>query len=143
MSLRSLLRLLAGLTVAMTLFVGWTSPGEAHGAHDASAVSQTYEDVVGAAPASTQQQAVDAGDKSRPSADASEPDCAGHGSSPGNDSKTCCSNTCHAVMSTELGLPLALSMARTASPRATEPSALQGPTIHIKRPPRPLAALVG
>lgn len=144
MMVRALLQLVAGLTLAFVMVVGWTSPSEAHGGHDAAATSQAYvETAADPAPRSPDELVVESRGAAEQSASASEPDCAGHGKSSGSAGRTCCGNTCHAVMSTEFGLPDLLSLSTTVSPHAPEPSALQAPTVHIKRPPRRLAALVG
>ncbi|MGA0534256.1 MULTISPECIES: hypothetical protein [Hansschlegelia] len=142
MSPQTLLRLLAGLVLAMTLFVGWTTPSQAHGGHDAAMASQPHQEPVKAASFAAQD--VAQGDhQAPPTVSAAEPDCAGHASAPDGSSKTCCSNTCHAVLASDLALPAALSVVLAVVSSATEPSELQGPTIFIKRPPRRLAALVG
>ncbi|MFC3694157.1 hypothetical protein [Chenggangzhangella methanolivorans] len=142
MSLKAFSRVLAGFALALTFFIAWTAPSQAHGGHDAAMTSQSHQASAEAASTTTHDLA-EVGDRATTSASASEPDCAGHVSAPDGSTKTCCSNTCHAVMSTELGLPVALSMAVAVLTSGTEPSALQGPSIFIKRPPRRPSALVG
>lgn len=139
MSVRPLLQWLAGLALALALLVGWTSPGEAHAGHGASAATQ--EQAAASGPDRTD--AAVAGDQSDRSAKVSEPACVGHGSVADGSGGACCSNSCHAVMSTDLGLPVTLSMALAVAPHAPEPFVLQGLSVHIKRPPRRLAALIG
>ena len=136
MTVRPLFRLVAGLALALFMTASCTTPGEAHEAHGAPAAANLQADVHAATldvVASATDQGIEAG----------AAECPGHMGQPGSGKSTCCSNTCHAVISTELASLRAVTVASTVPPAISCQAALSGPTVHIKRPPRPFAALVG
>ncbi|MDR4305919.1 hypothetical protein IHQ68_04665 [Chelatococcus sambhunathii] len=136
MTLRSLIRMVAGLALAVFVASIWATPGEAHEGHRAPA-AQTEQAIhaPAAAPA-------DVGAQGQVAETASA-DCAGHMSQSGSGKSTCCSNTCHAVISADMEPLQAVTLEVTALPAAPAPVAVSGPAVHIKRPPRPSAAQVG
>lgn len=134
MTVRSLLRLVAGL--ALFVAASWATPSEAHEGHGApSAAPQQAK--VSAATSADFASAPDQG------MEAVSVNCASYMGQFGSGKSTCCSNTCHAVISTELTSLRAVTLAVTVLPAPPAPAALSGPTVRIKRPPRPSAALVG
>jgi len=137
MTVHSFLRLLGGLALAMFMASSWATPSEAHAAHDAPPVAAQHASAVPTAKSEIAAASTEQGVQS-----ASE-DCAGHMAQPGSGKSSCCSNTCHAVISIELASLGAVTAAVTVLPTLPAPAALSGPTVHIKRPPRPSAALVG
>lgn len=130
----SVFRLLAAGLFAVILSLAWTTSGEAHAGSGASA-SRTSASVAGESGAAEAQSDVAAA----AALDAS--DCSGRGSS--GEGGPCCSNVCHAAMSQDLAVVADLATATTTAPSLPEPTALTGPTAHIKRPPRSPAATVG
>ncbi|MFC7052519.1 hypothetical protein ACFQI3_07435 [Hansschlegelia quercus] len=138
MTVHSLLRLFAGLALAMFMASSWVTPSEAHAAQDAPPVAAQQASAVPTA----KSEIVVAASIEQGVQSASE-DCASHMAQPGSAKSSCCSNTCHAVISIEFASFGAVSAAVTVLPALPAPVALAGPTVHIKRPPRPSAALVG
>lgn len=140
MTVRSLLRLFAGLALALFVASSWATPSVAHTGHAAptSTGQQTH-----AAPAQTSKAAGSAVKVSERGIQTASQDCTGHMGQTGSAKTSCCSNACHAVMSSDLQLLQAVTMAVAILPTLPDPPAIVGPTTHIKRPPRPSAALVG
>lgn len=134
----AILRMLAALVFAVFVAAAWATPSEAHAGHDAPPAAEqsrqpsSVEDMSDGA--SAEDRAADV------AVSASDADCRGHGQS---DKTRCCSSVCHAAMSEELGVLTPLPIEATAGPSLPEPTAHSGPTTHVKRPPRPLAATVG
>ena len=137
MKLRSLLRLAAGLALALFVAVSWATPSEAHAGHGEPAVATEQANVGPTATSKGMQ------NEAERVADAGPADCGGHMSQPNADGDTCCSSTCHAAMSTDMATLQAVAVAATILPTLAAPPELSGPTMHLKRPPRPSAALVG
>ncbi|MFC3693211.1 hypothetical protein [Chenggangzhangella methanolivorans] len=133
MTVRSLLRIAAGLALALFVAMSWATPSEAHGAP--AAATQQAEDYAATSDvvASTPDQGMEA----------TSSDCTGHMGQSGSGKTTCCSNTCHAAISTEMEPLQAVTLKVTVLPAVPAKAALSGPTVHIKRPPRTSAALVG
>ncbi|MFC3694613.1 hypothetical protein ACFOWB_20500 [Chenggangzhangella methanolivorans] len=132
----SLLRLVVGLALALFVAASWATPSEAHAGHGAPAAAIEQANAPAASPdfvASTPQQGMEA----------VSADCTGHMGQSGTGKSTCCSNTCHAVISTEMEPLQAVTIKVTVLPVVPAKAALSGPTAHIKRPPRPSATLVG
>ncbi|WP_020179926.1 hypothetical protein [Methylopila sp. M107] len=136
MTVRSLLRIVAGLALVLFVAAIWTTPSQAHEAHGAPAAA-TQQGEVHAATAGVVASTPDQG------MEATSADCTGHMGQSGSGKPTCCSNTCHAVISTEMEPLQAVTIKVTVLPVVPAKAALSGPTVHIKRPPRPSAALVG
>ncbi len=136
MTVRSLLRIVAGLALAVIVAMSWATPGEAHEAHGAPAAATQQADGHAATP-DVVASATDQG------MDATSADCAGHMGQSGSGKSTCCSNTCHAVISTDMQPSQAVTLEVTVLPAVPAAALVSGPTVHIKRPPRPSAALVG
>ena len=135
MTVRSVLRIVAGLALALFVAASWATPSEAHQGHGAPAASQQAK-----APAATSDVGASTSDRGM---EASSADCTGHMDQSGSGQSTCCSNTCHAVISTDMEPLQAVALEVTVLPAVPAPAAISGPTVHIKRPPRPSAALVG
>ena len=136
MTLRPLLRLFAGLALALFVAASWATPSVAHEAHGAPATA-TQQGEVHAVTLEVVASTPDRG------AEATSANCTGHMSQSGSGKSTCCSNTCHAVISTDMEPLRAVTLKVTVLPAVPTPAAISGPTVHIKRPPRPSAALVG
>ena len=133
MTVRSLIRMVAGLALAIFVASIWATPGEAHeGGGTPSAQAQQASHAPAAAP----------GDVGAPGqvAEAASADCAGHMNQTGSAKPSCCSNTCHAVISADMTPLQAVTLEVTVLPAAPAPAAVSGPTVHIMRPPRPSAA---
>jgi hypothetical protein len=133
----AILRTIAAVVFAVFVAAAWATPSEAHAGHDAPAAAEqsrqpfSVEDV---------SEGASAEDRATDLAVSAAADCRGHGE-PGKT--RCCSSVCHAAMSEELGVLMPLPIEATAAPSLPEPTAHSGPTTHVKRPPRPLAATVG
>lgn len=136
MTVRLLLRLVAGLALAMFASASWATPSEAHAGHEKPAAA-TQQAQAEQTPTS-EAMAVAAGQV----AETASMDCGGHGKNESGKT-SCCGNACHAAMSTEIATLQAVTVAVTILPTLPAPPELSGPTVHIKRPPRPSAALVG
>lgn len=130
MTLGSLLRLVAGLALALFVAASWATPSKAHSGHGepAAATQQAHGEQTTTS--------VTVAEAAEQVAEAASADCGGHGK---NDSgkTSCCGNACHAAMSTEMAALKAASVAVTILPTLPAPLELSGPTIRIKRPPRP------
>lgn len=134
----AILRMLAAVVFAAFVAAVWATPSEAHAGHDAPPAAEQSRQASSVEAMSDGAASDDrAADVAASAADA---DCWGHGES--GDTR-CCSSVCHAAMSEELGVLTPMSIEATAGPSLPEPTAHSGPTIHVKRPPRPLAATVG
>lgn len=137
MTLRALLRLAVGFALALFVVASWSTPSEAHAGHGAPAPQTHQAESVptsaAVAVAAVVEQAVNSATQ----------DCGGHMGQPGSGQSTCCSNACHAVMSVDLMELRAVEVSFTVLPEPPSPATVAGPTTHIKRPPRPSAALVG
>ncbi|GLK76490.1 hypothetical protein GCM10008171_17440 [Methylopila jiangsuensis] len=134
MTLRGLLRLVAGFALALFVVASWSTPSEAHAGHGTpvpQAASVPAAMAVAVAP--VVEQAVSTATQ----------DCGGHMGKSGSGQSTCCSNTCHAVMSSGLMELRAVEVSLTVLPEPPSPAEVTGPMTHIKRPPRLSAALVG
>lgn len=132
------LRMIAAVVFAVFVAAAWATPSEAHVGHtDASAA---------AAPAHQPSSVESVTDWARDrhsaavATSAEELDCEGHIAT---GEAGCCSNVCHAAMSEELNVLTPLPIEKTAGRSLTERTAHSGPAIHVKRPPRRLAAKVG
>ncbi|MFD1331874.1 hypothetical protein ACFQ4O_07655 [Methylopila musalis] len=143
-----LLHLFAALVVAVFVVGLWSTPGEAHGAHGA-APSRTEAPAAASAQGATNPSLSDvhASTHAHASPAASDGvtatasgDCGGHG---GPGMASCCSTACHAVMAQEPPRLTVLSSAAVSTPAQVGPAAHDGPSTHIKRPPRMSAAPVG
>lgn len=146
MIVRALIGWLAGAVVAIVVLAGWTSPSEAHAGHAAPPSASQVHAAGGHAVVDAVSKAdprVAAPGTSEPAITAAEANCAGYGAGGGSQGSTCCSNTCHAVVPTDLALPMSVSTILAAAPSQTEPAATAGPTLDVKRPPRSPAAQVG
>ena len=137
MTLRGLLRLVAGFALALFVVVSWSSPSQAHAGHGAPAPQTQHVVSVPAAKAVAVAPVVE-----RAVSTATQ-NCGGHMGKSGSGQSTCCSNTCHAVMSQGLVELRAVEVSLTVLPEPPSPAEVTGPMTHIKRPPRPSAALVG
>lgn len=142
MTLRSLLRLVAGLALALFVALSWSTPSEAHAGHDKPVVAtqKAHAELPAAPTAVTPTALAVAAD---PVAEAGPADCDGHMNRNGADNASCCSSTCHAAMSTDMAMFQTVTVAAAILPTLAAPAELSGPTMHLKRPPRPSAALVG
>lgn len=150
MTARALLRWAAGFALALLVAAAWTTPGEAHPGHSrASGVSSGQaghnQSEVGHAglerdAATTSERGAARSQAADPAMEAARRDCGGHQAGADGQGKPCCSNACHAVMSTDLSLPMIVSTIPAGSPSSAEPAAHAGPGIYIKRPPRSSAA---
>jgi len=140
MTVRSFLQLLAGLVLVLFLGLSWTTPSHAHAGHAEQTTGTQQTDQIQTA---TARAMVLAADAAGPAGDTDAVYCVGGTDQSGSGETSCCSNACHAVMLSDWASVLALSVAATLLPTLPDPPALSGPTIHIKRPPRPSAALVG
>lgn len=138
MTLRGLLRIVAGFALALFVVASWSSPSEAHAGHGAP-VPQTQHVV--SVPAA--KEAVVVAPVVERAVSTATQDCGGHMGKSGSGQSTCCSNTCHAVMSSDLMELRAVEVSPTVLPEPPSPAEVTGPMTHIKRPPRPSAALVG
>ncbi|PZQ10543.1 MAG: hypothetical protein DI565_19800 [Ancylobacter novellus] len=135
----ALLRTIAIVVFAVFAAAAWATPSEAHAGHDAPpAAAQSRQ------PSSIEAMSkTAAAEEQAPAAaavSADDADCRGHGAT---GETRCCSTVCHAAMSEEPGVLTPLPIEGTAGPSLPEPTAHSGATIHVKRPPRPLAATVG
>jgi hypothetical protein len=135
MTVRAALRLVIGLALALFLAASWSTPSEAHGGHrEPAAATQPAEDAA----------ASDTGAAApEPVVQSESGDCAGHVAQPGSGPSSCCGAACHAVISADLASLQTVTVAVAVLPGRPAPPPLAGPTTHIKRPPRPSAALVG
>jgi hypothetical protein len=137
MTVRSLLRIVASLALALFVAASWATPSEAHEGHGAPPAAATGQAKASDATSDVVASTLDRG------MEAASADCTGHMGQSGSGKSTCCSNTCHAVISTEMEPLRAVTVAVTALSALPAPPALSGLAVHIKRPPRPSAALVG
>jgi hypothetical protein len=135
-------RLLAA--TAFVLLAAWATPAGAHPGHDGPSAFQSQQPAtissVAKRSATEHVPAAKAADGAAAPA-AAATDCSVDAGSGGT--AVCCGHACHAAMADDLTVLLPLPIATTAAPSIPGPIALAGPTIHIKRPPRPLAVPVG
>lgn len=143
MTLRALLRLAAGFALALFVVASWPTPSEAHAGHGAPAKQAQQAESIDASKADAVNGAV-----VEQSTEAASEDCGGHmgksrSGKSGTGQSTCCSNTCHAVMPADLIELRAVEVSLTVVPEPPSPAEVAGLMTHVKRPPRPSAALVG
>ena len=131
MSPRSLLRLLIGIALAILVGSAWTTSSEAHEAHrgPATTMSASYVQPNSIDRVLEQGGAIFS--------------VLWHAQEEESSDSSCCGQACHAAMSSNLQFVQLASLALMVMPKHPDPRALSGPTIHIKRPPRSPAALVG
>ncbi|GLK81787.1 hypothetical protein [Methylopila turkensis] len=137
MTLRALLRMAAGVALALFVVANWSTPSEAHTGHGAPG-QRTHQAV--SVPAAKAVAVVPVVERAISTA---TQDCGGHMGKSGSGQSICCSNTCHAVMSSDLMELRAVEVSLTVLPEPPSPAEVTGPMTHVKRPPRPSAALVG
>lgn len=140
MTAARLMRVFAALVFAVFAAALWATPGEAHAGHGGAGAPASVAHMGPAVEPAPRHAAQPAAHADAPASAASE-GCSG--SVGPKDVPSCCSAACHAVMAQELPGLMALAIRRASAPSQPEPEAQGAPSAHLKRPPRPLAAMVG
>ncbi|RXF73177.1 hypothetical protein [Hansschlegelia zhihuaiae] len=140
MTVARLIRLVAAMAFAVFVAAAWSTPSAAHAGHEtpqAGAQSQEPTSIGSIATDSRIEHAkASPGDAATSAASG---DCSDDGCP--NGTTACCGHACHAAMAHDLAMLGSRPVGATAAPSLSEPATLAGPTVHIKHPPRPLAAV--